>query len=59
VFSCVAKRANGSHVETRTTARDLFLIEILLELLPPVCSAKKTNPIFLPKMGFFGLGKVS
>jgi hypothetical protein len=34
-------------------------MDILLELLPPVCFAKKINPIFLPKMGFAGLWEVS
>jgi hypothetical protein len=34
-------------------------MNILLELLPPVCIAKKINPIFLPKMGLVGLGEVS
>jgi hypothetical protein len=34
-------------------------MNILLELMPPVCLAKKINPIFLPKMGLIGLGEVS
>jgi hypothetical protein len=34
-------------------------MKILLELLPPVCAAKKIDPIFLPKMGVFGFREVS
>jgi hypothetical protein len=52
-------RANGRNVETRTTARNLCRMDILLELLPPVYLAKKIHPFFLPKMGFVGLGEVS
>jgi hypothetical protein len=34
-------------------------MDILLKLLPPVCLAKKINPILLPKMGFVDLREVS
>jgi hypothetical protein len=34
-------------------------MDILLKLMPPVYLVKKINPIFLPKMGFVGLGEVS
>jgi len=34
-------------------------MDILLELLPPVCLEKKIDPIFLPKMGFAGSWEVS
>jgi len=34
-------------------------MDILLELLPPVCLAKKIDPTFLPKMGIVSLWEVS
>jgi len=30
-----------------------------LKLMPPIFLVKKINPIFLPKMGIFGLWEVS